>query len=255
MPCAIIPVYNHGPTAGAVVGSLAVRNLPVILVDDASNAETKAALARIVSETESCFLYTLPVNLGKGGAVSHGLRKAFESGFTHALQIDADGQHDLGQVDAFMKYAQLSPGTLVGGMPQYDDSVPKARLIGRGITNFWVMVETLSRDIPDAMCGFRVYPLAACNRLLTTKRLRRRMEFDIEFLVRLHWRGVRMKFIPVKVIYPEGGISHFRMFQDNIAISLMHTQLFFGMILRLPILLARKIKKCFVREAGHVALV
>jgi hypothetical protein len=46
------------------------------------------------------------------------------------------------------------------------------------------------------MCGFRVYPLAATVPLLDRFRLGRRMDFDIEILVRLHWQGVPMRWLP-----------------------------------------------------------
>ena len=253
-PCAVIPVYNHGRTAGRVAASLARHHLPVILVDDGSDAETKTALAAVVRDVPGCVLHTLPENTGKGGAVSHGLIKAFEAGFSHALQVDADGQHNLEPVDLFLREAGKDPDALIGGRPIYDESVPKGRKIGRGITNFWVTIETLSRDIPDAMCGFRVYPLAPCHRLLTTRRLRRRMEFDIEILVRLHWRGVRMRFLPVPVTYPPDGLSHFRMFRDNLAISLMHTRLFFGMIFRFPVIIFRRLKRLRLGRKRHGAL-
>jgi glycosyltransferase involved in cell wall biosynthesis len=241
-PCVIIPVYNHGSTVGDVVDACIHHRLPVILVDDGSNTYTKQQLQRITQKVNDCTLYTLPVNRGKGGAVSFGLKKAYEAGFSHALQIDADGQHDLEQIEIFLNQAHEMPDMLIAGQPLYDESAPTSRKIGREITNFWVMLETISRDIPDAMCGFRVYPLTACYRLLSSKRLSLRMEFDIEILVRLYWMGVRMKFLPIKIIYPEGGRSHFHMLKDNLAISRIHTILFFTMLIRFPHLLINKIK-------------
>jgi len=242
-PCAVIPVYNHGKTAENVVAACLVHRLPVILVDDGSDEETKKYLQDIIQKDTGCILFTLPFNLGKGGAVSHGLKRAYEAGYSHALQIDADGQHDLEQINIFLRQAKKTPHKLIGGRPLYDESAPRGRKIGREITNFWVMLETVSRDIPDAMCGFRVYPLAACYRLMASKRLSLRMEFDIEILVRLYWSGVQMVFIPIKIIYPEGGKSHFRMIKDNLAISRIHTILFFTMLPRLPRLLFNRIKR------------
>ncbi|MBN2351225.1 MAG: glycosyltransferase [Spirochaetales bacterium] len=259
-PCAVIPVYNHGSTAGGVVGALRASGLPVILVDDGSDAATKRILQEIAEHTEGCRLFTLPRNLGKGGAVSRGLEEAFNAGFTHALQADADGQHDLGRAGDFIEQARSSPEALVGGRPVFDSSVPASRLSGRRITTFWVRIETLSRDIPDAMCGFRVYPLKACHRLLAGRSLRRRMEFDIEILVRLYWRRVPMVFLPLAVTYPAGGVSHFRLFRDNLAIGLMHACLFFEMLARAPGILVRRFTRRILGGAerggnGHGALV
>ena len=96
---------------------------------------------------------------------------------------------------------------MICGFPQYDDSVPKSRENGRKVTNFWVAVETLSKDIPDAMCGFRVYPLATSWKVVRRFR-NNRMGFDIEILVRLSWAGLKMRFYPIKVSYPEDGVSN-----------------------------------------------
>jgi len=239
-PCVVIPVYNHGEALVGTLENLAGYNLPTIVVDDGSDVETKAIIADLVADSD-IELVSLPQNLGKGGAVMAGLRSASKRGFTHVLQIDADGQHDLGDVETLLGEAQKQPEALISGKPQFDDTVPASRLYGRWITRFWVWVETLSLDIPDAMCGFRVYPLESTIKLIDSKTLGSRMDFDIEVAVRLYWRGVPFVAVPTHVIYPEGGTSHFQVLQDNWRISRMHTILFFGMLLRLPVLLFRKL--------------
>ena len=93
------------------------------------------------------------------------------------------------------------------------------------------------------MCGFRLYPVERTCRVLSRARIGLRMTFDIEILVRLSWKGVALRFLPIAVIYPEGGVSNFRMVRDNAAISAMHAKLFFGMLLRSPILIARKVAR------------
>jgi hypothetical protein len=59
-------------------------------------------------------------------------------------------------------------------------------------------------------------------------------------LVRLCWDGVEIINLPTRVSYPTDGVSHFQTFRDNVLITRMHATLFFGMLLRLPTLLARK---------------
>lgn len=239
-PCAIVPVYRHENTVLSTVQKLLEKKLPVILIDDGNTPEALSVLKKIAEQFPRVTLFSHAKNLGKGGAVCTGLREAFRAGFSHALQVDADGQHDLNAIPFFIKAAQKHPKDLIGGFPQYDDSVPGSRAAGRKITNFWIAVETLSRSIPDGMCGFRVYPLAACNSILQNIRTFR-MGFDIEILVRLSWANVKMRFYPVSVFYPENGVSNFRMFHDNVEISLLHARLVCGMICRLPkILFQRK---------------
>lgn len=238
--CIIIPIYNHGQTIAKTVAGLSEYKLPIIVVDDGSDQPTKEALHELELTEPLVILTANPVNLGKGGAVMAGMRLAAENGFTHALQVDADGQHNLEDVDALISLAKKYPHSLISGNPVYDESIPRGRRIGRYITHVWVWIETLSLTIRDTMCGFRVYPLAACMQLLERKRLGTRMDFDIEIMVRLYWQGISVIFYPTKVIYPENGASHFQAFQDNVRISWLHTRLFFGMLLRIPSLLRRR---------------
>ena len=238
---AVIPVYNHGDAVGGVVQAIRAQGLPVLLVDDGSDSVCAAVLdALAAQDPRSIHLVRLPVNQGKGGAVMAGLRAAFAQGWTHALQIDADGQHDVADIPKFAAAAGAHPRHFICGCPIYDSSVPKARLYGRYATHVWVWINTLSMTVRDSMCGFRVYPLAAVVPLIDGVHIGRRMDFDVEVAVRLVWRGVPVINQPTQVRYPAGGVSHFRALQDNLLISWMHARLFFGMLLRLPLLLWRK---------------
>jgi predicted LPLAT superfamily acyltransferase len=239
-PCVIIPVYNHGETLSGTLDNLSSYGLHIFVIDDGSDDLTKEILGKLHSEFEFD-LIALPENQGKGAAVQAGFRRAWDQGFTHGIQVDADGQHDLGDLGILLDEAWKNPDALISGDPQFDESAPASRLYGRSITRFWVWVETLSLSIPDAMCGFRVYPLEPCIRLIDDRRIGSRMEFDIEIAVRLFWRAVPFIAIPTRVIYPDDGTSHFRVLQDNWRITRMHTMLFFGMLLRSPALLLRKL--------------
>ncbi|MGF1776625.1 glycosyltransferase family 2 protein [Vibrio nomapromontoriensis] len=241
-PCFLIPCFNHGDTIADVIASLKPFSYPILLVDDGSNQETKEALAH-VAKLEHVHLITLEVNQGKGGAVMAGIRQAKVWGFSHVIQIDSDGQHDLESLPSLLDASQTQPNKLISGRPVYDSSVPKSRLYGRYVTHFWVWVETLSFDIKDSMCGFRAYPVKQTVKVLDKYRIGSRMDFDIEVLVRMYWEGCDIQFIDTRVMYPEGGISHFDALWDNVKISKMHTKLFFGMLPRIPKLIARHFKK------------
>jgi len=239
-PCVIIPVYNHGETLADTLENLSSYGLFTFVVDDGSDERTR----NILDDLESRFdieRITMPENQGKGAAVQLGFRRAWDKSFTHAVQIDADGQHDLGDLGVMLDEAWKNPNALISGNPQFDESAPASRMYGRTITRFWVWVETLSTKIPDAMCGFRIYPLEHCINLIDDRKIGPRMEFDIEIVVRLYWRDVPFVAVPTRVIYPDGGTSHFRVLQDNWRITRMHTILFFGMLLRLPVLIGRKL--------------
>ena len=224
-PCILIPCYNHAGPLAAVLARLAEYGLPCLLIDDGSEPVAAAELDALAARYPWVTLLRHTRNQGKGGAVMTGLRRAHALGFSHALQVDADGQHDLADLPALLAEADKHPAALISGRPLYDDSVPKGRLYGRYITHVWVWIETLSFAIKDSMCGFRVYPLAATCALLERVALGRRMDFDTEVMVRLHWAGVAVRFVPTRVIYPADGSSHFQLWRDNRDISWMHTRL------------------------------
>ncbi|MDR0771481.1 MAG: glycosyltransferase family 2 protein [Burkholderiales bacterium] len=237
-PVALVPVYNHAATVGSVVQALHDLALPVILIDDGSEAECASVLDSLATAPETSLL-RLPVNGGKGVAVMAGLREAHARGYSHALQVDADGQHEAAALPVFLAAMSDAPQAVIVGFPRYDASVPASRLFGRYATHIWVWINTLSRRIRDSMCGLRIYPLAATLPVLDTMPSQSRMEFDTEILVRLDWAGVPLRNLPVAVRYPQGGTSHFRLCRDNVRISWMHTRLFFGMLRRLPRLIGR----------------
>jgi glycosyltransferase involved in cell wall biosynthesis len=240
-PCIVVPVYNHEHAIGAVLAGLLRHDVPCMLVDDGGSVACAAVLDALAREhAASVVLVRLPHNQGKGAAVLAGFRRAAELGYTHVLQIDADGQHDTADVPKFLAQAVAHPDAIICGHPVYDESVPKARLYGRYATHVWVWINTLSLDIKDSMCGFRVYPVAPVNALAARRRIGVRMNFDTDILVRLFWDGLRVINLPTRVSYPSDGVSHFRLWRDNVLISWMHTVLFFGMLPRIPRLLARK---------------
>jgi glycosyltransferase involved in cell wall biosynthesis len=241
-PCALIPIYNHKDTIAATVKALRAHGLPVLIVDDGSDAATRAVLDALVTAQAGVRMLRLAQNQGKGRALSAGLLAAQEAGYSHALQIDADGQHDTADAPRFIEQARAHPRALICGCPIYDHSVPKARLYGRYVTHVCVWIETLSLALRDSMCGYRLYPLASTCAQIRDRAPPARMDFDTEMAVRLIWRDVPVRNLPTRVIYPENGLSHFRMWEDNLRISAMHTRLLLGMLPRLPLLLWRQLR-------------
>jgi glycosyltransferase involved in cell wall biosynthesis len=228
-PCAVIPTYDNPDTVRAVVEQVRTQ-LPVIVVDDGSAAPGRAVVEAI-GRDGLAFVHHRAQNGGKGAAVTTGLLLAREQGYSHALQVDADGQHALADIPGFLAAARGQPTALILGAPVYDASAPKGRLIGRQITRFWTNIETYGRVIDDPMCGFRVYPVAAACEV--AQHCGQRMDFDIEVAVRLVWAGVPIVNLPTQVRYPEGGVSHFHLVRDNLRISWMHSRLVVRSWLRL----------------------
>ena len=238
-PCLLIPIYDHGDTIGAVVESLAYLDLPCLIVDDGSAAPTRAELARIAATHDWIEVVRRDRNGGRGAALRTGYRRAAQRGFSHAVQLDADGQHDARDVPRLLEAAAKDPRALVLGRPIFDESAPGLRLWGRKISQFWVWVETLSFAIEDPLCGFRCFPLAPTLALLDGDPLGDRMDFDPEIAVRLYWEGLPVASVPTRVRYHEGGLSHFAPAYDSWLIAKAHVRLVGGMLLRAPSLLAR----------------
>lgn len=245
-PCIVIPVYNHEGAIASVVARLRAQDFPVLLVDDGSGPEC-ALLLQQLAKQEQVSVLRHDRNRGKGAAVVSGLRAAHQAGFTHALQVDADGQHTIEDATAFMAAACAAPDAVICGRPVFDASIPKVRYYGRYLTHVLVWVHTLSFDIIDSMCGFRVYPLQATLHLLDRHRVGERMDFDTEILVRLHWQGVSLRWLDTRVSYPPDGVSHYRFLRDNALMTRLHARLFVGMLRRLPCLLWRKVSPRTIR--------
>jgi len=236
--CGLVPTYDNPRTLRGVVERLraamaeAGEVAEVVVVDDGSGPDGRE-VATALAEEGLAHLHRREANGGKGAAVKDGFRVAEELGFTHALQVDADGQHDLADVPRFLAASRRQPEALVLGVPVFDASAPRARRRGRLVSRFWTDLETGGRVIQDPLCGFRIYPLGPAGRARVWAN---RMDFDAEIAVRMVWAGCPVASIPTRVHYfspAEGGVSHFRMWRDNALISWAHTRLCTGALLRL----------------------
>lgn len=242
-PCILIPVYRHGKACIKVVDDIVQYKLPIILVDDGNDEETKNCLRQITEKHPETKLVVLEKNSGKGGAFKAGTIFAHDEGYTHLLQLDADGQHETSKIPLFIEEASKHPEKMICGYPEYDETAPGHRKNAHKFANTWCAIITWSNKIVDALCGFRVYPLEKTYRFVTKKIFDKRMGFDTEILIQLMWAGVDVDFHPVKVTYPSDGISNFHAVRDNVRISWVFTKLFVKMVLFSPLLLWRKIFK------------
>jgi polyprenyl-phospho-N-acetylgalactosaminyl synthase len=240
--CLLIPHYNHSHQLIAFLPKLIDSGLPCVIVDDGSNEDNILALQKAIMPFPQIHLFLQRRNRGKGGAVKAGFYHARSLGFTHAIQIDADGQHNVEDLQEFIRTSHQNPSAIICGKPVFDASAPKARLYGRKVTDFWVALETLSLKIKDGLCGFRVYPLTEIENILDHYFLGSRMDFDTELLVKAVWLKIPLIFIKTKVIYPEANVSHFNYLRDNLLLIKLHSRLMLGMLIRLPILLGHRLR-------------
>ena len=218
---------------------------PVWVIVDGSTDGTGEALSRLAADDPGLRILVRTRNGGKGAAMLDGLREAEACGLTHVLAMDADGQHPASAIPEFMALSQAHPEAMILGVPIFDSSAPRLRVIGRRVSNWWADLETLWAGIGDSLFGFRVYPVAELRAIMERTRWMRRFDFDPEAVVRLAWRQVPAITCPAPVRYfrpEEGGVSHFRYLRDNALLTWMHTRLMIGFIMRLSALVARRLR-------------
>lgn len=241
----LIPSYNPGRAVIDTVRAARRQWNPVWVVVDGSTDGSDVWLQEMAGQDPGLTVVVFPINQGKGAAVLEGIRQARAQGFTHALTMDSDGQHPADRIPAFMAASQAEPGSMVLGKPVFGPEAPALRVNGRKVSNGWANLETLWAGIGDSLYGFRVYPIEPLMRVMQSQRFMRRFDFDPEAVVRLCWAGVKPVNLDAPVRYlsaDEGGVSHFRYLRDNTLLTWMHTRLFLGFLLRLPVLLWRRLR-------------
>lgn len=242
----LIPSFDTGAKLLDTVREARAHWNPVWVVIDGSTDGSAAAAQAFAAKDAGLKVLVLPENRGKGAAVLHGLEAARAAGYTHALTMDADGQHPAALIPAFMRAAHERPEAMILGRPVFDASAPLLRVRGRRVSNAWTNLETLGAGVADSLYGFRVYPVAALIGVMRRQRWMRRFDFDTEAVVRLAWQGVKPVNLdaPVKYLRPEeGGVSHFRYGRDNLLLTWMHTRLMLEFLLRLPQLAWRRARR------------
>ena len=240
----LIPSYNTGGKVLQTVWDARRIWQPVWVVVDGSTDGTLEALRALARDDPAIRVLALPHNQGKGAAILHGLREAGAAGYTHAMTMDADGQHPTDKIGEFMAASQANPDAMMLGRPVFDAGAPRVRVHGRKLSNWCAELETLGAGIGDSLYGFRVYPIVPLREIMERQPWMRRFDFDAEAAVRLCWRGVRPINLaaPVKYFRPgEGGVSHFRYLRDNVLLTWMHVRLILESVFRWPSILARRL--------------
>ena len=158
--CFVIPHFNHHQAFTDFFPRLYALGIPCVVVDDGSDPESVRVVDQLLEGSDQAHFLKHASNRGKGAAFFTGAYYARTLGFTHVIQIDADGQHNLDDVAKLLEYSQAHPATIVSGKPYFDEQAPKVRVYGRRITDLWVALESFSLQIKDGLCGFRIYPLS-----------------------------------------------------------------------------------------------
>lgn len=238
--CIIIPVYNHAASVCQVVEQVLPYGYPVFVVDDGSTDGTAACLETLPSAVT---VLRYARNKGKGYALKTGFKAALATGFTHAVTLDADGQHRAADILPLVEAAGRQPlAVIVGSRGFTHENMPGGNRFANRFSNFWFWIQTGCR-LSDTQTGFRIYPLRDLpGRFL----IPHRYEAELWLLVWAAWHGRPLVEVPVRVHYPPTGerVSHFRPVKDFVRISVLNTVLCIGMVVYAwPLRLARAVKR------------
>jgi glycosyltransferase involved in cell wall biosynthesis len=241
--CVIIPVYNSENHIIDVIEDVLQYAGNMIVVNDGSTDGTTEKLSGFLKLEKPVTLVSYAKNRGKGYALKQGFRRALELGFTHAVTMDADGQHLATDISLLTEKAQENREALIVGSRKFDNpNMSKGSKFANHFSNFWFRVQT-GIALPDTQTGFRVYPLQKMGRMhLFTNRY----EAELELLVRCAWKNIKLIPQPVNVYYPlqNERLSHFRAGKDFFRISVLNTVLcLFAVVYGYPSMFLRKVLK------------
>lgn len=148
----IVPAWNEEESVGVTVSEVlrADSSYDVVVIDDGSTDGT----ARVAAEAGATVL-SLPFNLGVGGAMRTGFSWAERCGYSRAIQVDADGQHnpgDIARVLAGLESADISIGARFADVGDYSVSGPRRWAM---VVLATVMSRVAKTKLTDVTSGFR----------------------------------------------------------------------------------------------------
>jgi len=218
--CVIIPTYNNDQTLEKVISDILFISTDIIVVNDGSNDKTISILKKFSKQIN---VISHKSNQGKGKSLRDAFSFAINTGFEYAITIDSDGQHYPEDIKLFISKIDKFPNSIiVGARDMTQDIIPYKSSFGNKFSNFWFWIET-GVSLSDTQTGFRLYPL---NKMKGMRFYTNRFEFEIEVMVRMAWKEIPLKEIPIRVKYDNNRISHFRPLRDFMRISILNTVLF-----------------------------
>jgi glycosyltransferase involved in cell wall biosynthesis len=201
---AVVPAYNEEATVGRVIEALHARapQLDVVVVDDGSTDATGEC-----AEEAGARVLRMPFNLGIGGAVQAGFKFADEQGYDYMVQVDADGQHDPGEIKKlFAAMDGPDPADMICGTRFATPTgymAPISRRTGIHLFAF-LLSRLLGQPVTDPTSGFRLYNRRA---IAVFARDYPHDYPEVEAVLMLHHHRLTMREVPVRMFKRGGGVS------------------------------------------------
>ena len=196
----IVPALNEAATVASVVTAIRQHlDAEVLVVDDGSSDATAS-----VAASAGAIVLSHPFNLGVGAALRTGFRYAREAGFSVALQIDADGQHEpadaKGMIDLIVDGeadvvvgSRFSSGYEIGLLRRFS-----MRVLSRRVSR------SLGTRITDTTSGFRAFGRPAIE-YFAEWYPSAYLSDTVEALLLAGERGLRVVEVPVQMHQRQGG--------------------------------------------------
>jgi glycosyltransferase involved in cell wall biosynthesis len=206
----IIPAYNESANIQATLEQIKanVPDFDYVVINDHSTDNTLEIL-----EQNHYNYVNLPVNLGIGGAVQTGYRYALENGYDAAVQVDADGQHDVTYLKNLVKKMEQEQADMVIGSRFITNEGFQSTFMRRvGITYFTRMIKHMTGHvITDPTSGFRL----ADRKVIELFSVNYPRDYpEPESIVFLLKRDLKVVEEPVKMKKRQGGVSSIRMWSS-----------------------------------------
>ena len=204
----VVPAYQAAAGVGEVVRACALQKgiAGVIVVDDGSTDGTA-----IAAEAAGAKVIRHERNRGKGAALVTAFGAASESGWSAAVTIDADGQHDPAEIPGLIAcHEQTGADIVIGTRRREGTDMPWQRRTSNRMSSL-VVSRLCGQQVLDSQSGYRLITRAVWERLTFT---RMRYDMESELLIKAGRAGFRIAHAPIRTHYGDES-SHFRPLRDT----------------------------------------
>lgn len=203
----IIPAYQAGRTIAAIVRECQRYTGPhgVIVVDDGSHDKTAEG-----AMSSGAIVRSHAENRGKGAALLTGFAEASRRGWTAAITVDADGQHEPRHIREFKARYETGDADIIIGARRRNRRMPVQRRMSNALSS--AIVSRLSGTrITDSQSGYRLITRDVWETIELT---RTRYDMESEMLVKAGRAGFKIREIAIDTVYRDE-TSHFHPIRDT----------------------------------------
>ncbi len=201
----LIPAWNEAKQISPIVEA-AGEYLQVLVVDDGSSDQTAA-----MAEGAGAAVIRHPRNLGKGEALKTGFNWAMDRECEAVLTLDADGQHDPGEIPSFLEAHRQRRGDMIIGRRDW-----RKMPFPRRYTNpfgSWLLSKLLGIPVYDSQSGYRLYT----RRFLAAADLTGHgFDLETEAIIQAAVLGLSIGWIKIRTLYGIGEVSYFNPLLDTL---------------------------------------